>query len=136
MPARTVTGLFSGPPPWPGSGAASGSAAPGSWGWESGEIQRWLEKCYFPFLVTILIIFAIGVFSFGFSYYGVCFVAIAFAISNFLASKDGRLGTNSYDLVILVISVVSLIPILGWLTQIAGVVVCILALRQDRHPPA
>ncbi len=88
-----------------------------------------LEKCYAPFLITLIVIFGLGCLTVGYSYYfGLFAVAIGFSICNFIVAMDNRFGTSPWDLVIMILAAVSLIPVLGWFTQMAALAFSIVAL--------
>jgi hypothetical protein len=144
--ANQVDGLF--PPPTPPDPDAPPpipdsltSPPPVTYG--TGEASRThpktvLEKCYFPFQITLLVIFALGLFTLGFSYYyGPFAVAIGFAICNFIAGLDNRLGTSPWDLIIMILAAVSLVPFVGWITQIVAMILSLIALLkylEHSHP--
>lgn len=88
-----------------------------------------LEKCYVPFLITLIVIFGLGCLTVGYTYYfGLFAVAIGFSICNFIVAADNRFGTSPWDLVILILAGVSLIPVVGWFTQMAALAFSIVAL--------
>lgn len=88
-----------------------------------------LEKCYFPFLITLVVIFGLGALTVGYSYFFGLFVpGIGFSICNFVVGRDNRFGTSPYDLVTMILAPVSLIPLVGWFTQIAALAISIIAL--------
>lgn len=88
-----------------------------------------LEKCYTPFLITLIAIFGLGTLTLGYAYYfGLFAVAIGFSICNFLIARDNRFGTAPWDLLVMILAPVSLIPLLGWFTQMVGLGFAIVAL--------
>lgn len=88
-----------------------------------------LEKCYLPFQITLIVIFTLGVATLGISYWhGLFAVAIGFSICNFIAGKDNKLGTAPWDIIIMVLALISLIPLIGWITQILALVFSTVAL--------
>jgi hypothetical protein len=93
-----------------------------------------LEKCYAPFLITLIVIFGLGCLTVGYSYYfGLFAVAIGFSICNFIVAMDNRFGTSPWDLVIMILACVSLIPLLGWFTQMAALAFSIVALIKKQN---
>ncbi|NCR57163.1 hypothetical protein [Microcystis aeruginosa] len=90
-----------------------------------------LEKTYFPFLVTLTIVFgiaAIPIIGIIYAFPIVFIPTIAFAICNFIVARDGRFGTAPFDLIIMILSIVTIIPVLGWLAAIASLVLCIISI--------
>jgi len=88
-----------------------------------------LEKCYSPFLIALISIFGLGTLTVGYSYYfGLFAVAIGMSISNFIIARDNRFGTAPWDLVIMILAAVSLVPLLGWFTQMTALGFAIAAL--------
>ena len=94
------------------------------------------NESYFPYQVTLIVIFALGSLTIGLSYlFGLCFIAIGVSICNFIAGKNNKWGTAPLDRSIMILAVVSLVPYLGWLTQIAALVLSIIALRKYKAAP-
>ena len=94
------------------------------------------RECYFSYQVTLIVIFALGSLTIGLSYFvGLCFIAIGVSICNFIAGKNNKWGTARLDRAIMILAVVSLVPYLGWLTQIAAIVLSIIALRKYKAAP-
>jgi len=88
-----------------------------------------LEKCYTPFLIALISIFGLGILTVGYSYYfGLFAVAIGFSISNFIIARDNKFGTAPWDLIIMILAAVSLVPLLGWFTQMVALGFSIAAL--------
>ena len=88
-----------------------------------------LEKCYSPFLIALISIFGLGTLTVGYSYYfGLFAVAIGFSISNFIIARDNKFGTAPWDLIIMILAAVSLVPLVGWFTQMTALGFAIAAL--------
>lgn len=90
-----------------------------------------LEKTYFPFVVANTVIFSIAIIPIiGLIYltWGLFIPAIGFSICNFIVAKDGRYGTQPWDLIVMILSIVAVIPVLGWLAAATGLAFCITAL--------
>lgn len=51
--------------------------------------------------------------------------AIGFSICNFIVAKDGRYGTQPWDLVVMILACVAIIPVLGWLAAATALAFCI-----------
>ncbi|MDB9497054.1 hypothetical protein PN441_01135 [Spirulina major CS-329] len=90
-----------------------------------------LEKTYFPFVIANIVIFSIAVIPIIGVVYLTWFLfvpAIGFSICNYIVARDNRFNTNPWDLVILILSVVTLIPIIGWLTGASALAFSIITL--------
>ena len=90
-----------------------------------------LTKLYKPFLISNIAIFALG----SIPVLGVIYLtwllfipAIGFSICNFIVAKDGRFNTNPWDKIIMILSVVALIPLIGWFCKMAALGFTIVAL--------
>ena len=77
-----------------------------------------LQKTYFPFLISNTILFSIAIIPILGIIYLTLFLfipAIGFSICNFIVAKDNRFNTQTLDLVTMILSIVAIIPALGWL---------------------
>ncbi len=103
----------------------------------SGRALEGLSRLYIPFQIVLIVLWSICLIPFvGLVYLGwFLFVpAIAFAICNLLASLklNNAPGVQSWDIVILVMTVVSLLPVFGWFSAAVGLAFSISALIRYR----
>ncbi len=99
------------PPPLPTERHAAAAAPVAKAGISTPPPRSLLEKCYLPFQITLIAIFVLGLFTFGFSYFfGLFLVAIGFAVCNCIAGQNNKLGTGRWDVAILILAALSLIP--------------------------
>jgi len=90
--------------------------------------MKTLEKTYFPFVVANTVFFSIAIIPvFGLIYLTwLLFIpAIGFSICNFIVARDGRYGTKPWDLIIMILACVAIIPVLGWLAAATALAFCI-----------
>lgn len=82
-----------------------------------------LEKTYLAFIIANIAIFCIATIPIIGLIYLTWFLfvpAIGFSICNFLVAKDGRFRTKPWDLVVLILACVAIIPFIGWFAAAAG----------------
>ena len=87
-----------------------------------------LEKTYFPFVIANTVFFSIAVIPVIGLIYLTWFLfipAIGFSICNFLIARDGRYGTKPWDLIVMILACVAVIPVLGWLAAATALAFCI-----------
>jgi hypothetical protein len=102
-----------------------------------GKSLHGLLKLYVPFQIALIALWAICLVPvIGLVYLGwfLFIPAIGFAICNLLASIgiDDAAGVKSWDVVILVMTVVSIVPLLGWFSAAVGLAFSISALIRFR----
>jgi hypothetical protein len=103
----------------------------------SGRALEGLSRLYIPFQIVLIVLWSICLIPIvGLAYLGwFLFVpAIAFAICNLLASLklNNAPGVQSWDIVILVMTVVSVVPVIGWFSAAIGLAFSISAFIRFR----
>ena len=89
-----------------------------------------LWNFYFPFEIALVAIFAICIIPLVGIFYinllapgiGLWLIAIPLSVANFLSSshKKDPANTKTWDLIIMIMSVITLIPLLGWVSAGVG----------------
>ena len=85
-----------------------------------------MKKLYFPLLICNTIFFSIDVITIWFSFFWI--FKVVFSIYDFIIARNDKFNTTSGDLIIMIMSFISLLPIFGFFANVTGLVFCILNL--------
>lgn len=94
--------------------------------------MKTVKTLHFIFEIIVAVGYAIGLFPFGYLFSFL--MVIPLTIANLVFATIQKSETKTWDLINIILAIVSLIPILGFPTRIAGLVIAILAaVKLSKH---